>query len=485
MRHLVYALTAFLALWRGVAAARTITDSAGRQVVVPDRIERVFAAGPPASVLLYVLAPDRMIGWPRAPRPEELPYIAPEYRDLPEVGWLTGRGDTVNLEVLLQAKPDLIFDFGSVRDTFVSLAERVQAQTGIPSMLIDGTFANTPAAVRLLGAVLGVEQRAERIASYVEGRSPGSTPRSRSAAGRAAAGLSRARPGRPRDRAAGLDQHRDHRARGRDQRRGGPERARRGIAEVPIEQIVLWNPGTVITWDRNFYDAVWKDFYWQGVDAVAAGRVYLSPTAPFGWIDRPPSLNRLIGLEWLAGLFYPDQVDQDLREVTRSFYDLFYHVDLTDAELDRLLQWASGRALRAWPGPARLTTPLLALGLLALALTAAFIGPYPISPADALRAAWHRLSGEVPAGGATLDTVLFFVRLPRIAAAMLVGGALAAELARRIRACSATRWSRRTSSASRAAPGSGRCSASSCRCRCSASSSSRSWSGSARSASCC
>ena len=150
------------------AAERTITDSAGRQVAVPDRIERVFAAGPPASVLLYVLAPERMIGWPRAPRPEELPYIAPDYRDLPEVGWLTGRGDTANLEVVLQARPDLILDFGSVRATYVSLAERVQAQTGIPYLLIDGTFANTADAVRLLGAVLGVEERAERIATYVE-----------------------------------------------------------------------------------------------------------------------------------------------------------------------------------------------------------------------------------------------------------------------------------------------------------------------------
>lgn len=73
-----------------------------------------------------------MIGWPRAPRAAELPYIAPEYRDLPEVGWLTGRGDTINLEVLLQSEPDLILDFGSVRDTYVSLADRVQAQTGIP-----------------------------------------------------------------------------------------------------------------------------------------------------------------------------------------------------------------------------------------------------------------------------------------------------------------------------------------------------------------
>ena len=40
--------------------------------------------------------------------------------------------------------------------------------------------------------------------------------------------------------------------------------------------------------------------------AVREKRVYLAPTAPFGWIDRPPSLNRVIGLKWLAGLFYPD-----------------------------------------------------------------------------------------------------------------------------------------------------------------------------------
>jgi iron complex transport system substrate-binding protein len=345
MRHLVCALTVLLVLAQGAGAERMVTDSAGRQVAVPERIERVFAAGPPAAVLLYVLAPDRMIGWPRPPRPEELPYIAPEYRELPEVGWLTGRGDTVNLEVLLQAKPDLIFDFGSVRDTYISLAERVQAQTGIPYILIDGTFANTAAAVRLLGQVLGVEERAERIAAYVEttfaeiDATLAKVPqdrRPRVYLARGPSGLETGLQGSINteiiERVGGVNVAAD------------PSGARRGIAQVPIEQIVLWNPDTVITWDPSFYDAVWKDFYWQGVDAVASGRVYLSPTAPFGWIDRPPSLNRMIGLKWLAGLFYPDHLNQDLREVTRSFYDLFYHVDLTDAELDRLLRWAKGRA---------------------------------------------------------------------------------------------------------------------------------------------
>jgi iron complex transport system substrate-binding protein len=344
MRLVACALIVLLALAQG-AAARTVTDSAGRQVAVPDRIERVFAAGPPAMVLLYVLAPDRMIGWPRAPRPEEMAYIAPEYRDLPEVGWLTGRGDTVNLEVLLQSKPDLIFDFGSVRDTYVSLAERVQAQTGIPYILVDGTFEKTAAAVRLLGGVLGVEERAERIATYVEttfakiDRALAEVPqdeRPRVYLARGPSGLETGLEGSINteiiERVGAINVASD------------PSGARRGLVQVPIEQVVVWNPDTVITWDRTFYETVWKDFYWQSVDAVAAERVYLSPTAPFGWIDRPPSLNRMIGLAWLAGLFYPDHLDQDLREVTRSFYDLFYHVDLTDADLDRLLQWAKGRA---------------------------------------------------------------------------------------------------------------------------------------------
>ena len=66
----------------------------GRQVEVPDRIERVIAAGPPASVLLTILAPEKLIGWNRKPSPEELPYLPPVVRSLPEIGRLTGRGGT-------------------------------------------------------------------------------------------------------------------------------------------------------------------------------------------------------------------------------------------------------------------------------------------------------------------------------------------------------------------------------------------------------
>ena len=57
---------------------RTVTDATGREVQVPANPARVFAAGPPASTLLYVLKPEAMVGWVRAPREADLPYLRPE-----------------------------------------------------------------------------------------------------------------------------------------------------------------------------------------------------------------------------------------------------------------------------------------------------------------------------------------------------------------------------------------------------------------------
>src|SRR5262249_51177043 len=168
-RMLRLAFTAALCLSSiAPATARDVADSVGRKVAVPDRVDKVMAAGPNAAVVLYVLAPEKMIGWPSAPRLEERPFILPEYRDLSEHGRPTGRRDTANIEVVLKAKPDLVFDFGSVTPTYASLAERVQQQTGLPYLLIDGHLDVTAASLRLLGDVLGVTERAAAIVRAVE-----------------------------------------------------------------------------------------------------------------------------------------------------------------------------------------------------------------------------------------------------------------------------------------------------------------------------
>ena len=117
-----------------------------------------------------------------------------------------------------------------------------------------------------------------------------------------------------------------------------------GLVRASMEQVIVADPEIILTWDRNFFARVTKDPLWAGIKAVRDKRVYLAPTAPFGWIDRPPSLNRVIGLKWLAGLFYPDKLGHDLRETTRAFYRLFYHVDPSDAELETLTAWSKGQA---------------------------------------------------------------------------------------------------------------------------------------------
>jgi iron complex transport system substrate-binding protein len=323
--------------------ARTVTDSAGRRVEVPDRIERVFAAGPPASILLYMLAPEKMTGWPDPPRAEERPYLAAPYRDLPALGRLTGRGGTANLEVVLKTKPDLILDFGSVRGTYVSLADSVQEQIKVPYVLIDGRFEATPAALRLLGGILGMQERGETLAAYVEAifANIDAALKTIPAEQRPRVYLARGPDGLETGVVGSINTEIIERAGGRNVAAAAGQS---GLVRVSMEQVILANPEIILTWDRNFFERVGKDPLWAGIRAVREGRVYLAPTAPFGWIDRPPSLNRVIGLKWLAGLFYPDAPGPDLRQTVREFYGLFYHVEPSDTELDVLIEWSKGRA---------------------------------------------------------------------------------------------------------------------------------------------
>jgi iron complex transport system substrate-binding protein len=66
-------------------------------------------------------------------------------------------------------------------------------------------------------------------------------------------------------------------------------------------------------------------------------RIYLAPNLPYGWIDAPPGVNRLVGVLWLTSILYPKQFPENLRDTTRQFNRLFYHVDLNDQQIDMLL----------------------------------------------------------------------------------------------------------------------------------------------------
>jgi len=145
---------------------KALLDAAGRVVEIPDQITHVMAAGPPASVILYTLVPEKMIGWVRAWKPDEARYIAPAYRHLPVIGRITGRGNTVTPEAVVKLAPDVIIDVGSVDSSYAELADRFQNQTGIPYVLLDGTLAASADTYRLLGQIVGEPERADALAKY-------------------------------------------------------------------------------------------------------------------------------------------------------------------------------------------------------------------------------------------------------------------------------------------------------------------------------
>lgn len=312
-----------------------MTDGANRSVQVPTQVQRVFPAGPPAAIWLYTLAPETLIGWPRANRGPELEFLLPGVGNRPEVGRLTGRGNTTNLEQLLLSKPDLIVDAGSTRQTFVELADRVQAQTGIPYALLDGKLEATAAGYAQLGKLTGRTERAALLGSYA-------TETLRTVKDRVSKVPASAQPRvyyarGPQGLETGLGGSINIEIMDFMGIRNVASELKGGLALVSMEQVLGWDPEVIITIDQTFAQTVHTNPLWRSVSAVKSGRVHLSPKLPFGWVDFPPGVNRLPGLWWLGQKVYPTLFPEDMAEITRDFYQRFYQVEPTAEQVQRVL----------------------------------------------------------------------------------------------------------------------------------------------------
>ncbi len=283
-------------------SGQTVTDSAGRRVVVPAQVERIYAAGPPASVVVFAASPEKLLGWTRAIRPAEAAFLPPSYAALPELGRLTGRGNTANVETILALRPDVIIDVGSIAPTYASLADRVQQQTGIPYLLFDGRFTAIASTFRAIGRATGDLERAQRLAEYAERtlddvrRRVASVPAKDSRASTMDADRPACRPGsqdRSTSRSSILGA------------RNVAAASRGGLVNVSLEQVLAWDPEVIFTTDLHFYRDVWTDERSAGVAAVKTRRVHLAPHLPFGCFDFPPGANQLIGLYWAGRALYP------------------------------------------------------------------------------------------------------------------------------------------------------------------------------------
>lgn len=325
------------------AETREITDMAGRKVTVPiaENIESVFSAGPVAAIFLYMVAPDKLLGWNYELNDVEKSIILDKYQDLPNFGM----GDAVNYEAVIAANPTIAINSGKINDAMVSDCDALSESLGIPVVAVDNELNNSAEAFRFMGELLGVEDHAEELAQYAEQvftdiNALSDIPEEKKVSvyfGNGEDSLETAPRGS--QHAQILDAI--NAVNVADLELGDGSRV-----QISAEQLLAWDPDVIVVngepkADKSGSSAaedILSNPDYASLKAVQDQKVYGTPNAPFSWVDRPAGPNRLIGMRWFSALIYPEYIKCDINEEIHKFFDLFYHVDLSDEQLENVLK---------------------------------------------------------------------------------------------------------------------------------------------------
>lgn len=315
-----------------VPAGKTqITDMLGRSVIVPAEINKTFALAGSSTVILYMLAPDKMLGWDSRNETQNQ-YVPAKYQNLP----VLGGGKNANYESILAQNPDVVFTGHSDTSTINNVQDKFG---GIPVVDVEGdnNLTNIVPAIQFMGQTLGEEEQSTKLVNFYNkvlnqvNSTVATIPDSEKKTvyyAKGDDGLTTFAPGSPQTELITIC--------------GGKNvvesPAQSGGMGVSIELVLQWNPDVIITGDSVFYQNVYSNPLWQNVNAVKNKQVYLVPQSPFSWFENPPSANTIIGIAWTAKVLYPDKfADMNLKNLTEEFYSDFYHYNLTDEEASNIL----------------------------------------------------------------------------------------------------------------------------------------------------
>ncbi|GAA0649862.1 iron ABC transporter substrate-binding protein [Brevundimonas lenta] len=275
----------------GLGGALGVAACGPDRVPGPAPAADVVAAGQPAALLIWAVARDRLAGWPRKPAPDMLTALPARAAALPELGGLSGIGRQANLEAVAALRPSLIIDYGDTDPENRAVGERMQARLGGEWRLIDGALEKIPEALREAGRLLDAVETGDALAGRADAildswrRSP---PGPAFYYARGGDGLETGFRG-------ALATEVLEGAGWRNVAEGSKD-----IGRVTLEQVNAWDPGVIVTLDPGFARAAYESYAWRKRRDGSFRRILLVPDLPFGWIDRPPSVNRLLGCAWLA-----------------------------------------------------------------------------------------------------------------------------------------------------------------------------------------
>lgn len=311
-----------------------ITDMIGRNVNLPAEINKVYSLSASTTVELFMLAPEKMVGWDTQRSKEENLYMPAKYQNLPILG---GGKKDANYESIISSNPDIVLigHGGTVDDV-----NELQQKFGqIPTLDIEGdnNLTSIVPSINFLGKVLGEQERANNLTNFYNKvlKQVNSTvvtipenEKKKVYYAKDPNGLKTYAPGTQHVNLINIC--------------GGINVVQAPVSKggmgVSMELILQWNPDVIITSDSQFYKSVYSNSQWQTINAVKNKQVYMVPQSPFNWFEGPPGANTIMGIPWTAKVLYPDKFkDLDLKELTKEFYSNFYHYNLTDGQVTDIL----------------------------------------------------------------------------------------------------------------------------------------------------
>lgn len=323
------------------AAAASITDQNGRQVALPDRVNRVATLViPSASMVMAVdFGTSRLVAInPSSKQEIENGLLGKMFPSAKSIrSDVAGDGFFPNVEALLSTRPDVAIQWG---DRGASIVDPI-VKAGVPVVTLRyGSSAFAADWLELSGKVLtGRESRGMELAA-----------RFRAARAKAAEATA-AIPEKQRPKVVFLyrTQGNSYQVAGSNtsmdsdiELAGGINVAARlpGFVQVGVEQLLAWSPDLILL--NNFEKDLRPDLLFGNallakLPAVKEKRVYVYPRGGFRW--DPPSQESPLTWRWLQTLFHPDvKRDDALRAEIAGHYQLLYGYSPTDQDIDAVLR---------------------------------------------------------------------------------------------------------------------------------------------------
>jgi len=308
----------------------------GRKVSIPKTVNKVLPLSSNSTVDIYTLAPDKLAGVSFAFNGNAKKYIKEKYQDLTVVGTT----EKIDYETILNIHPDLIV---CSEEAKIGTADEIQNKLNIPVVIVNSSLQDMDKMYTLLGECLGEEERAKKLADYSRSAMDNiknmvkNIPENEKVKVYYAEGTNWLQTD-----VSGNVHTQVLDMAGAKNVADVSEAKSASMASVSMEQVLSWNPDVIIEGASaakgSMFSNVSKDASWSKINAVKNNKCYKIPALPFNVVDRPPSSARILGIQWLGNLLYPQYVKIDITKEMKNFYQLFYDYKLTDEEVNTLLK---------------------------------------------------------------------------------------------------------------------------------------------------